>query len=95
MAIFKQFKSSRIEHEIYNILSQYEAGTQFYTKEPYHFVMKMFEKIEEADNDFQWRLLVNIYPNCETGLVVASWIEDGILMQIDWEFFDMTQEEMF
>lgn len=95
MSIFKQFRSSRIEHEIYNILSLYEAGTQFYTREPYYFVMEMFEKIEKADNNFQWRLLVNAYPNCETGLIVASWIEDDILMQVDWEFFDMTQEEMF
>lgn len=95
MSIFKQFRSSRIEHEIYNILSQYEVDTHFYTREPYYFVMEMFEKIEKVDNDFQWHLLVNTYPNCEAGLIVASWIEDGILMQVDWEFFDITQEEMF
>lgn len=78
-----KFRPSFIEDEIYEMMDDYIVGMETYE-----------EGLVDAVSDFlgnycpgtEWQLSCSEWPNCSGGVCYVSWIEDGHLHMIGFDY---------
>ena len=82
-----KFNPSLIEDEIYEIMDDYEYGTNLYEE---GLVSAITDFLSNDTYGFEWNLGCSEWPDCSGGVCYVSWIEGGHLHMIG---FDYKKEE--
>ena len=84
------WRPSKIENEIYGILEDYEVGIDLYEVGATDAVTDyLAHHCPECKG--QWQLGCSTWPNETGGVCAVSWIEDGTIHSL---MFDYTKEDM-
>ena len=84
------WRPSKIENEIYGILEDYEVGIDLY-QEGATGAVSDYLAYHCPEHKGQWQLGCSAWPNETGGVCAVSWIEDGTIHSI---MFDYVKEEM-
>lgn len=83
-----KFHPSMVEDKIYDIMADghimIAATEDVYDEELFDAVQELFE--HGLPYEFQWNMMQTMWPNAEGGSVYCSWMEQGWLHTIGWDF---------
>lgn len=77
------WRPSKIEDEIYGILEDYEVGTNLYE---YNATNAVTDLLVNYCPTIQWQLGCSEWPDCTGGVCAVSWIEDGTIHTIMFDY---------
>ena len=75
------FYPSKIEEEIYDLMIDFTAGSDSYIEELVEVAIEYL-----GDHATEWRAGCAEYPDGTGGICYLSWIENGHLHMIDFEY---------
>ena len=75
------FYPSKIEDEIYDLMIDFTAGSDSYTEELVGVAIEYL-----GDHATEWHAGCTEYPDGTGGICYLSWIENGHLHMIDFEY---------
>lgn len=75
--------SSQIEDDIYELMEEYMCGIDIYE---YILTDAIADYFLEHRPIVEWKLACTQWPNCEGGACAISWVEDGNLNMIMFDY---------
>lgn len=78
-----KFNPSHIEDEIYEMMDDYEYGTNLYEE---GLVSAITDFLTNYNPGVEWNLACSEWPNCSGGVCYVSWIENGHLHMIGFDY---------
>ena len=81
----RDYKNSRIADTVYDIMANHivvDGVEAIYDSNLIEEVVEYFDSL-----DIQWDVVVSTWPSESGGSVYCSWIEDGFLVSLAWDYY--------
>lgn len=82
------FHPSYIENEIYDIMEAYIAGIDLYEE---RLINRLIEFFKGKYSGVEWLLSCNQWPGLSAGTCSISWIENGHLHMINFDYTKVSE----